>query len=373
MARRTRLLAPVAVAGLIAAGAAVVPNLTASAAPKLPPMSASRLLARVASSHVSHLSGTVKWTADLGLPSISGLSSGGNQSVPHGSAFKPSSLLSGSHTFRFWVAGRRQQRVAIPGSLQESDFLRVGRQAWLWNSGNGHVTHLRLASPSSAAGRAADRSAAPQAALSPQAVADRIVRGLHRGATSVSVSSPQWVAGRSAYVLRLSPDRSVAANQGSTVSSVNLAVDASTGLPLQVSVYARGQAAPALQVGFTSVSLSKPPASVFAVPHGTTTSSRVIHPAAPHLGALGGSAHGPKPTVVGADWGRIVELSLPAASGAGNSAQLRAAATPVSGSWGSGRLLRSSLLNALLLPDGHVLVGFTTPAALEQAAGTAGH
>jgi hypothetical protein len=44
----------------------------------------------------------------------------------------------------------------------------------------------------------------------------------------------------------------------------------------------------------------------------------------------------------------------------------------VSGSWGSGRLLSSALINALVLPSGRVLVGFVTPAALEQAAAKAG-
>jgi hypothetical protein len=44
-------------------------------------------------------------------------------------------------------------------------------------------------------------------------------------------------------------------------------------------------------------------------------------------------------------------------------ALLRAAA-PVHGSWGSGRLLRTSLLSALFLNNGHVLIGAVTPSVL---------
>ncbi|HVU91670.1 MAG TPA: hypothetical protein VHC23_05510, partial [Jatrophihabitans sp.] len=43
--------------------------------------------------------------------------------------------------------------------------------------------------------------------------------------------------------------------------------------------------------------------------------------------------------------------------------------TPVSGSWGSGYLLDSDLLSALLTADGRLLVGAVPPADLYAAAG----
>ena len=49
------------------------------------------------------------------------------------------------------------------------------------------------------------------------------------------------------------------------------------------------------------------------------------------------------------------------------SAVLRAllrSATPVHGSWGSGRLLRTSLLSVLFTSQGRVLIGAVTPAVL---------
>jgi hypothetical protein len=48
---------------------------------------------------------------------------------------------------------------------------------------------------------------------------------------------------------------------------------------------------------------------------------------------------------------------------------LSRAMTPVSGSWGSGQMLRTKLVTVLLTSDGRLLVGAVTPATLEQAAG----
>jgi len=39
----------------------------------------------------------------------------------------------------------------------------------------------------------------------------------------------------------------------------------------------------------------------------------------------------------------------------------------VSGAWGSGRLLHTSLGNVLFLSDGRVAAGFVSPSALEAA------
>ncbi|MGW4796293.1 LolA family protein, partial [Nonomuraea sp. NPDC004297] len=44
-------------------------------------------------------------------------------------------------------------------------------------------------------------------------------------------------------------------------------------------------------------------------------------------------------------------------------------ATPVSGTWGSGRLIRTKLVTALLTDDGRLLVGAVTPEEITKAAG----
>src|SRR3984885_4869461 len=79
------------------------------------------------------------------------------------------------------------------------------------------------------------------------------------------------------------------------------------------------------------------------------------------------------PTVLGKDWLSVAVLSgaLSASGGIapdGGSANilgaLLSASTPVHGSWGSGRLLRTSLLSVLLLSGGKVLVGAVAPSVL---------
>ena len=45
----------------------------------------------------------------------------------------------------------------------------------------------------------------------------------------------------------------------------------------------------------------------------------------------------------------------------------------MSGSWGSGRLLRTSLLSILVTSTGRVLIGAVTPDVLYQAATQPGH
>jgi outer membrane lipoprotein-sorting protein len=76
-----------------------------------------------------------------------------------------------------------------------------------------------------------------------------------------------------------------------------------------------------------------------------------------------------QPTVLGKGWLSVAVLPESAAVGAGASGgnvlgALEAAATPVHGAWGSGRLLRTSLVSVLLLSDGRVLAGAVVPSVL---------
>jgi len=79
------------------------------------------------------------------------------------------------------------------------------------------------------------------------------------------------------------------------------------------------------------------------------------------------------PNVIGKGWLSVAVLPAAGVAGAGGQAAgvlsaLELAATPVHGSWGSGRLLRTSLFSVLLLSDGRVLIGATVPSVLYSAA-----
>ena len=53
-------------------------------------------------------------------------------------------LLTGSHTIRVWYADPQHFRVAVPQSMSESDLIRNGSNAWLWESTDNTVTHLAV-------------------------------------------------------------------------------------------------------------------------------------------------------------------------------------------------------------------------------------
>jgi hypothetical protein len=165
---------------------------------------------------------------------------------------------------------------------------------------------------------------------------------------------------------------------------------------MRVQIFARGATSPAFQVGYTSISFVRPAAPNFTAPPGAKV-SRVT------LGAQGmprpGKQAGQQPAVLGKDWlsvavlpssdlagisgmgggsaavGKAASSAAQAASGSGSSsggsgdsgavaAAVLRSATSVHGAWGSGRLLRTSLLSVLMTSNGRVLVGAVTPSVL---------
>jgi hypothetical protein len=80
--------------------------------------------------------------------------------------------------------------------------------------------------------------------------------------------------------------------------------------------------------------------------------------------AMGEGTH----RVLGAGWTKVVELDTGSPIDVAHG-QLAGALTPVSGSWGSGGVLESSLVSVLVTSKGRVYVGAVDPAALYAAAG----
>ena len=366
-ARYLRLVAPAAVAGVIAL-VAWVPTLPAGASPRLPALSPQQLLVKAETARVPGLTGTVEWSADLGLPSLGSLGASGAASQ----GFDPTSLLSGTHQIDVWDSGANQQRLALPRTLGETDLVRHGDQAWVYDSATQKVTHLVPASGATTPGATVPaRPASTFPPLTPDQVALRLLDHL-ASSTSVTVSPSIRVAHRPAYVLSVAPAPGTPGAAVSTVGRITVAVDAATGMPLQVQVFARGQTAPALSIGYSSVNFGVPNASELAVPTGTTEVTTVI---GSHFGKGGpipllpGTTSGPAggPRVTGGPWAQVVSFGT-TTSAARVLQQAERLATPVRGAFGQARLLQSSLVNVLFLPGGHVLAGFVMPGALEAAA-----
>jgi outer membrane lipoprotein-sorting protein len=396
--RRARWAVPagaVAVAGGVLAGS-VIP--AAQAAPLLPSRTPAQLLAALAGKKtVPPLTGTVVETTSLGLPALP--PTGGPASLP--------SLLTGSHTIRLWYSDPAHYRLAVPQSMSESDVIRNGSSAWLWDSSSNTVTHVTLPAR-------AQLPPMPSTPLTPQQAAHQVLATIGP-TTAVSVDRNVTVSGEAAYQLVLAPKSS-----RSLVGQVRIAIDARHNVPLRVQVFAKSATSAAIQVGFSSVSFVKPAAANFAFspPAGakvTRKSAGSGSKASRNASRSSNITNGF--TVIGQGWLAVAALaqsSLPSLTGtappggSGGSGLVpfsgsRESAAPasggpggsgipalgggtgaivgallqsgkrVSGPWGSGRLLRTSLLSVLITNRGRILIGAVTPGVLYQAATQKGH
>ena len=132
-----RWLVPAVVAVVLAAGGSTIGVLTAAARGGLPERSPAQLLVDIQNARLDGLSGTIVQNADLGLPSLPGVGGAGSSDM--------TSLVSGSHTLRLWYAGPNKVRVALLGSLGESDLIRNGTDVWTWSSKDKSATHREVA------------------------------------------------------------------------------------------------------------------------------------------------------------------------------------------------------------------------------------
>jgi MucB/RseB N-terminal domain len=358
-----------AVAVIAVAGAIGVPLMSADASPSLPAKTAGQLLADIGSAQARPFSGTVVETARLGLPAVP-------EQVANTS---PLSLLTGSHTVRVWYGGAQQTRLALVGDLAESDLVRNGTDLWLWSSKEQTAQHIKLPAESAKSDPAAEARAQAMKSVTPAQAAAQALAAIDP-TTAVTVDGTARVAGRAAYELVLKPR-----DTRSLVSSVRLAIDAKTHVPLRVQVFGGNHADPAFETGFTTVTFTKPPASVFTftAPPNTKVTTKDLsqaeqdaHAAPPANGQKSLLGKDSEPTVIGKGWTSIVKLTGVDLTGSdatkGPSAQaLLRSLTPVSGTYGTGRVLKTSLVSVLLLDDGTAYVGAVRPAMLEEAATTA--
>lgn len=363
LSRRSRWAVPagaLAVTGALIAGVPALMS-SAAAAPALPAKTPQQLLAQLAGEHQAPppLTGTITETVSLGLPKLP--DTGNPNSI--------TSLLTGSHTVNIWYASPKSYRLSLPQSESETDVYREGTTAYLWQSTNNSVTKFVLPD------RAPATEPGPVTPLTPQQAADQALALLGKS-TNVTVASNETVAGQAAYTLVLSPKDS-----GSLIGQVAVAIDAENNVPLQVQLYARGASTPAVSVGFTAVSFTRPSAADLSfTPSATAKITTVNSKPGANAGAV------PDVATVGSGWLTVAELpssvlneaarantgngtGVQGASAAEASAGLNALvndATPVSGSWGSGSIIKTSLLT-ILITGNKVYLGAVDPSVLYAA------
>ncbi|MEH1012943.1 hypothetical protein V6U90_07495 [Micromonospora sp. CPCC 206060] len=365
-----RWLVPVTAVAAVIGGGAAIGTFAAEAEPSLPPRTAAQLLVDLQTSRLEGLSGTVVQRADLGLPALAGLASA--------AAGDLTALVDGTNTLRVWYSGPDRQRVALIGTLGESDLIRDGRDVWAWNSRTNEAVHHTVAAENGTKAAPSDLPATPQQA------ADLALAAIDPS-TEVSVGRSATVAGRDAYELVLDPR-----DNRSLIAQIRIAIDATEHIPLRFEVFATGADRAAFEVAFTQVDFRRPDAAQFK-----------FNPP-PGVKIVEGSAKGDAPErkpgtapdgmdrtkTVGTGWTTVVVAEAgplgEADKAAGNKADGDKAAgdkaaaeqiagllnglTKVSGDWGSGRLLTSRLFSVLLTDDGRVLVGAVTPERLYEVA-----
>ncbi len=329
-------------AGFVTAGVAgglLVAAGGAGAQPQLPPVAPEELVSSVlAAPDPGPFNGTVTVQNNLGLPAL--------PDVPQ--------AANGTSTARIWSGGEDRGRVALPTDGGERTLVSDGTTHWAWNSADRTVVR----------GPVDDRERAT--AADPTAAASTAIADL-RASSTVAVDGTATVAGRDAYELVLTP----APTERTLLREVRVAVDAEKRMPLRLTVLATGSTDPAVQVGFTDLTFGPqdPALFTFTPPPGATVRDEPARdPAAEQARAAA--------TTVGEGWDTVRIMRRPAnttpetaspGTPGPDAPDLSTIGTPVSGPWGSGRLVTSAVGSAILTDDGRVAAGAVPEPVLTEA------
>ncbi|MFD4135479.1 outer membrane lipoprotein carrier protein LolA [Streptomyces goshikiensis] len=384
--KAARYAVPVAVLG-VAAATIAIPAFANGGGPDLPKVTAQQLVEKIAASDVEQLSGTAKITTDLGLPTVaSGLLGGGG--VAGGSADpqdKVAQLANGTHTFRVAADGEDRQKLTFLDGKDEYTLVHNGADVWGYDSQSNEAFHEKDADAAKGGQRKGERLPA-----SPQQIAQDVLKAAGP-TTDVTVGDTAQVAGRDAYQLVLKPKQS-----GSTIGSVQIAVDAKNGVPLRVQVLSSQGGKPIVDAGFTKVDFSKPAADTFTFtppkgakvtegapgkgegPAGHDKGFKALESFPGLEGLTGGGEHG-ETKVLGEGWSTVARIDTGAGQGlkalesdknAPKEAKqlLDSLGDKVKGGFGEGRIFSTRVVNALITDDGKVYVGAVTKDALVKTA-----
>ena len=377
LSRRARWAVPGAAVAVTAVTVAALQIPAAEASPNLPGKTPAQLLASISSDQkVPPMTGTVVETASLGLPQL----------PQTGNPTSMASLLTGSHTVKVYYQDGTHYRLAIPQPGSETDVVANGSNLWLWQSSNNSVTEFTQ--PTDQA-KAKAKAKLPQTPLTPQQAANQVLAQVGQ-TTLVSVQANVMVAGEASYELVLAPKDS-----RSLVGKVVIAIDGKYGVPLRVQLFAKGAASPSFQVGYTALQWVTPDPANFSFTPPKGASVDVVN-----LGDQAAKSGASKPDTSGVGtYGKswLTVVSLPqkdlmqgfgtVAGGTGKQQDIASAnnkgvgvsssellnallgsAKPVSGSWGSGTLVTTSLVS-MLMTGGQVYIGAVQPSVLYAAVG----
>jgi hypothetical protein len=286
-----------------------------------------------------------------------------------------SSLLSGSTMIRTWFAGPSQWRTDVVTDTGEQDMYQTAQATTSWDFETGQVTEV-VGDPQIRLPQAND-FVPPQLGL----------RLLHTAAATDPVTSlpSRRIAGIAADGIEITPKAT-----DTTIGRVDIWADPATGVPLEVSVYARGATMPVVSTRFLDVELTAPatstvtfqPAAGLGISSVTSSDilslldNRAIFPLPSSLDGqaqsavlqeLGGGAAG-----YGSGFATFAVLALGDRVGDSAFSAAASASAPVKFTDGTGELIQTPLLTVLLARSDefdrvYLLAGFITPDPLVQA------
>ena len=405
-----RWIPAAAVASLIAAGTIVLPmQANAVDLPDLTPQQVMLLM----DGEIQGFSGTIVKTSELGLPPIQ-LSSMMDEDMikemeeklPEGfEDFVPTlieqnlvtqavELIAGTHKIRVY-ASAEGTRVQILDPMKQRDLIVNKDEFWFYDSRKAtaitgtfdmQVDQADVdKAQADAEAKLAEYAAAIQLDISnPEAVANYLMEKIGEN-TTVSVGKDHRVAGRTAYQLIAQPNA-----DNSLIESVVISVDSETGMALDVKVYSVEQDAPAMHVGFESISFEIPDASIFSFtpPAGTAVETfeapEDLEAELERLKTEGSNlteeqklaykaeleakyADQAKPELMGQGWESVIYLSaIPSEIPMGllENELFADLMTKVPG----GKVFSTPVLNVLITDSGEVYAGAVTIAFLQEVA-----
>lgn len=311
----------------------------------LRPIDAHELIASIHRARPGPVAGTVLVDERLGLSAL-----GAQQDS-----------TSGVRTARFWSDGAGRRRISLPSGDGERTIVNDGNVVWFWDSAKRAVIKAPESTVAATDPRRLIRFEGSELMGSPMDTAGVLVT-LLEPASVIRTEPTDTVANRPTYELVLDP----LPTERTLLREVRVAVDAQTRMPLEVTVLANGSARPVLRIGFSEIEYRPQPPALFTFkpPPGVRVTDLATHLVSATPGT---SAH---TVLVGAGWDTVLVRRLPHPAGTGPvlpPPPLYPRSTPISGSWGHGRLISTAIGNAVLTSDDRLALGAVPAQVLTEA------
>jgi len=354
----------------------------------LPDLSPEELMVMMQDAQPIEFSGVVLKTTNLGLPALE-LSSMLSEEevermrektpeefadfVPEVAASqelaKAMELITGEHRVRIFV-GETGMRAQILDRMSQRDLIVNSEEVWTYDSREQVATVASIDQQKVEQGRLSAMQQMEKYAAelgldltNPPAVAEYVMSQVG-DSSEVSVGTDHFKAGRTAYQLIVKPNSEV-----SLINSVVLSIDSETAVPLAAAIYSVEQTAPAIEVGFESISFGDQDESLFSftAPAGATITNldEIEKPEVPE--AEKPSYEGEKPTMVGDEWDSV--LVMPAGdmdmlAELQDNQLLSSLLKPVAG----GVAFETPIMKVFIADDGRIFAGAVSLSHLQKLA-----